>query len=269
MNELITILIVNYNSADFVDLTLEALTELTANSYKVIILDNNSKINDYRKLEKYAKKYKNIYLERKKTNLRGSIAHGTALNYLISKVDTDYFCIMDADAVWLKKDWDSILLKQFNEKIKAVGTQAAGPQKSLDFPLMLAILSETSTFKKLNIDMRPGNQKIHQDTGYQMREKFMQSGFGGKVIEYKNTRKYKQGKFKDIPAVLEYYLDGNLFASHFGRGSNPFGKNIAGINIPILKTIVGYIKWHSHKKSWIRMCKSIIKNEVHENIKAT
>ncbi|MDR3583401.1 MAG: glycosyltransferase family 2 protein [Candidatus Pacebacteria bacterium] len=261
MTKLITIIIVNYNSADFINLTLEALANLTVNSYKVIILDNNSRFNDYSKLKKYTEKYKNISLERQKTNLKGSLAHGTALNYLINKVETNYFCIMDADAVWLKKGWDSILLKEFNDKVKAVGTQADSPNKPLDFPLMFAIMLETSTFKKLDIDMRPGNINIYQDTGYEMREKFLQAGFSGKIIEYKNTREYKGGPLKNIPAVVEYYLDGVLLASHFGRGSNPGGKKVSKIDIPLIRNFANFFQWHIDKMQWIGICKKIIEEQ--------
>lgn len=263
--EKISILVVNYNSSDFVENIFFSLKSLTDNRFKVFVLDNNSKKNDFHKLFETVGKYEktfSINLERDENNkLVGSLAHGTALNHLVSKVDTDYFCIMDADAVWLKKGWDLILLKEFNDKIKAVGTQADSPEKPLDFPLMFAALFETETFKKLDIDMRPKNLETHLDTGHEIREKFLQAGFSGKVIEYKNTRTYKQGPFKNIPAVIEYYLDGILFASHFGRGSNPFGKNILKVRLPFIGPLINYIYWHLDKKKWINTCQALIKKQ--------
>ena len=101
-------------------------------------------------LERAVEKYRDAFLERSDTSLRGSIAHSTALNYLVDKVDTPYFSILDADAVWLKKDWDVLMIKALNEKVKVIGTQAP-PPKPQDFPNLTAIFFETATFKKLKI----------------------------------------------------------------------------------------------------------------------
>ena len=49
---LISILIVNYNSADFTELSLYALKKLTCYPYDVYILDNYSAAEDYEKLQK-------------------------------------------------------------------------------------------------------------------------------------------------------------------------------------------------------------------------
>lgn len=100
---LLTVLIVNFNFSEFIELSLYALRKLTRNTYKVFILDNGSKISDYRNLHRICSQYDNVFLERKKTNLKGSLAYGTALNYLVKKVTTPYFSILDADATWLIK----------------------------------------------------------------------------------------------------------------------------------------------------------------------
>ena len=42
MKSMISVLIVNYNSSDFLELNLYALARLTKNKYQVFILDNNS-----------------------------------------------------------------------------------------------------------------------------------------------------------------------------------------------------------------------------------
>jgi len=74
----ISILIVNYNSSDFIDISLYALSKLTKNFYKIFILDNGPNITDYENLKKVCSEYKNCVLERRKTILRGSLAHGIA-----------------------------------------------------------------------------------------------------------------------------------------------------------------------------------------------
>ena len=267
MNKNLTILIVNYNSADFINLSLYALKKLTRNSYKVFILDNDSKIKDYEKLKSYTSKYKNIYLERMDTKLTGSMAHGTALNELIKKVSTPYFSILDADATWLKKDWDEILINKITDRTKVIGTQAP-LQKSQDFPLMFAILFETETFKKLAIDFRPKDLTKNQDTGWEMREKYLSAGYQAINLTFKNTRTYKNGPFKNLSTIGEFYLENNyknIFASHFGRGSNPFAKQILFIKKRYLRTIllpINYILWHIEKRGWIYICKKIINKQI-------
>ena len=263
---MITILIVNYNSADFIDLLLYSLKKLTTNPYKIHILDNNSKKSDYKKLEKIIKKFTGIEakLERSTLNLTGSMAHGTALNQITKNIETPYFVIVDPDATWLKKGWDEILLNELNEKVKAIGTQADNPDKPMDFPLVFATLFETETFKKLDVDMRPQNLTKKQDVGFLLRETYLVHGFEGRIIESKNTRLWKSGPFNSVIGTTEYYFNHdykNIFAAHFGRGSNPFGKKMHKTKIPILRTIINYYDWKMSKKRWINICKEIVANQ--------
>src|SRR5258706_11689809 len=122
--QIITICTVNYNSSDFIELLLYALKKLTSSPYKVVIRDNNSKLKNYNKLEKVVSKYSNVKLYRSSTLLRGSEAHGEALNDLVSQIDTPYGVIIDADATFLAKDWDKILIEKINDKMPIIGTQA-------------------------------------------------------------------------------------------------------------------------------------------------
>jgi len=196
---LISILIVNYNTSVFIEECLCSLEKLTKNSYQIFILDNGSKISDFNKLKTICSRYPNCIVDRNETDLRGSMAHGTALNILVKKVNTPYFSIIDADAIWLRKNWDEILLSQLNEKVKVIGTQApvVGP-KYQDFPLVFAILFETESFQKLNINCLPKDPIHGQDVCFELKEKYLLGGFLGKVIKSKITRTYKQGPFKDV-----------------------------------------------------------------------
>jgi glycosyltransferase involved in cell wall biosynthesis len=264
---LITVVIVNYNSADFVDISLYSLSKLTKNPYQVIIRDNNSKAADYQKLLTISSKYQNVQVYRNDTNLTGSMAHGTALNFLVKKVNTKYFSILDADALWLIKDWDEILIKEIDQKTKVIGTQVTLDSiKPKDFPLMFCILFETATFNKLNIDFRPKDISSGQDTGHELREKYLKSGFRGKIIEMKNTRTYKSGPFHQL-LCAEYYKDGNynkIFASHFSRGST-LGKakyvsqNKLSLNsLPFFGDILLKLRGTYEKQLWISICRKII-----------
>ncbi|NTU98401.1 glycosyltransferase family 2 protein [Candidatus Falkowbacteria bacterium] len=268
MSYVSTILTVNFNSADFIGINLYSLKKLTKNPYKVIILDNGSDIADYEKLKAICSGYDNCFLERRETDLRGSIAHGDALNYLVKKVDTPYFSILDADAIWLKKDWDEILAKQMDEKVKIIGTQApAGSPKYQDFPWLFALYLESESFSKLDVDCRPGTG-IANDTCYQLKEKYLAAGYAGKNIEMRSTRTYKDGPFKDV-ICGEYYLDGSpeIFASHFGRGSTGgAAKYNQGFkrflyHLPVIGQAFLNFKGRQEKKAWLSICKSIIDNQ--------
>lgn len=268
MEKKISVLIVNFNSADFIGLSLRSLKKLTKSEYDVFIIDNGSRLSDYLKLKKICSKYHNIFLERWETDLRGSVAHGTALNYLANKVKTPFFSILDADATWLIKDWDEILIKKINDSIKVIGTQAPEP-KPQDFPLMFAILFETKAFKGLNVDFRPKDLKAMQDTGFEIREKYLKAGFVGKNIQMRNTRKYKDGPFGRL-LVAEFYLDEDkeIFASHFGRGSSlgqaKYGKDglLKFIYLfPFLGKSLKRLQGKREKNRWINICDSIVNNQ--------
>ena len=265
---IITICITHFNDTDFILNTLFCLEKLTKNSYKVIIRDNNSKLKNYQKLEKGVKQYQNVFLYRAEDgfNLRGSMAHGTALNDLIKKIDTAFGVILDADCVFLIKNWDDILIKKLNDKVKIIGTQALpGSVKPSDFPLMFAILFETKTLEKLHIDFRPKDISQGQDSGHELREKYLSAGFEGFLLEAKNTREYKKGPFAKILGVEEYYLPGysQVFACHFGRGATSgSAKYKKGTNfiykIPFISKPIRIMRGRKEIKKWISICREIV-----------
>ena len=264
MNKKTSILIVNFNTSDFIDVALYAISKLTKYPYTVYILDNGSKRAEYNKLKRICNHYEHVSLERWNTSLRGSLAHGTALNYLVKKVDTPFFSILDADAVWLIKDWDETLMKRITKKVKVIGTQAP-PMKYQDFPLMFAIFFESRTFMNLEVDFRPVNINQHVDTGYDLREKYGMKGYRGEVITCYNSSKYQKGPFRSL-LVGEYYLEGinPIFASHFGRGATLGGEKYVRSSIPILKGYLAYLEGKKEKRRWISICRKIIDDQTNK-----
>lgn len=269
--ELISVLIINYNSSDFIALSLYALKKLTKSRYKVYLLDNNSRIDDYNNLKRISKNYKNTSVDRSHTLLRGSEAHAEGINYLVNKIDTLYFCILDADATWLIKDWDKKLINKLKEKVKVIGTEASHPEKSKDFPYVFAILLETKTFRDLNIDFSPGNLNKFKDVGYKMREAYFKKKYKGYVIKFKNTRSFKEGPYRELTGVGEYYLDGdytNIFASHFGRGSTlGIAKYATGYKrilsyVPLLGRTIFELIGQREKRKWINISRNIIDKQL-------
>lgn len=263
----ITICLVHFNDTDFVITSLLALKKLTKNPYQVFIKDNGSKRKNLFKLAKAVRSYDNVFLSKQPEgfNLRGSMAHGTALNDLVKRVKTPYLVILDADCCLLKKNWDEMLISKINEQVKAIGTMAPA-SKHQDFPLMFAILLHSQTFFNLQIDFRPKDLGQKQDTGFEMREKYLKAGFSGLNIPFKNTRDYKQGPFHDILGVDEYYLAEDIFASHFGRGATSGAAKYAkGTNfifrLPILGKALRIARGKKEKKKWVKICHRIIEQQ--------
>ena len=265
--ELITIIIVNYNTSAFIEVSLFALEKLTKSKYKVIICDNGSSYFDKKGLKGIVSKYDNIELLFRKQLAHGSIGHGEALNILVDKIDTPYGVILDADATFLKRGWDEILINQLDDKVKIIGTSLPkNPIKPVDFPLTFAVLFDTEVFKSLKIDMRPKNSKIGQDVGWEMREKFLKSGYKGKVLEVRITREYKDGPFRNI-ICAEYYFEGydSIFACHFGRGSSlgaaKYQEWSKLLQLPYINLMARKIRGCRDKKEWLAICREIIERQ--------
>jgi len=265
--ELLTAIIVNYNTSDFIEMSLFAIEKLTKNAYKVIICDNGSRYLDKRKLKKIVSRYDNVELFFRKQSTSGSMGHGEALNLLIEKIDTPYGVILDADAIFLMNGWDDILMSQLDNNVKIIGCPPTkNPIKPSDFPSVYATLFDTETFKSLKIDMRPKDYKAGLDTAWEMRGKFLENGYWCKILEGRITREYKGGPFRDL-ICAEYYLEGydGVFACHFSRGSTLGAakyKNLGKfLSLPIINQAVRKIKGHEEKMEWLIICKEIIKKE--------
>ncbi len=269
---MVDILIVNFNSSKFIKLSLFALFKLTYHPFRVFIVDNGSELKDYKRLLKICSKYDNVEVERFETELRGSLAHGTALNYLVKKVKAPYFSILDADATWLQMHWDKILISRMNENVKVIGTQAPvveNSYKPLDFPLMFCILFKSDDFFKLDIDFRPADITTYQDTGWEIRDKYKKCGIGSEVLEMRNTRVFKDGPFKNC-VCAEYYLDEynhQPFCSHFGRGSSSreltrYFNHLWYYNVPFLSKLTVKYNRNIEASKWIIICEKVIKRSI-------
>jgi len=191
------------------------------------------------------------------------------LNLLVKKIDTPYFSILDTEAIWLIKNWDEILISHLSDKVKVIGTQApVGSAKKQDFPLMFAALFELEFFKKLNISFKPKENSISQDTGWEIREKYLGEGYKRTILEMKNTRIFKDGPFKEV-ICGEYYLPGfpHIFASHFGRdstlGEHKYRKGFGNIyRFPIIGKYLRMKKGKEERENWFKICKEVINKQI-------
>jgi len=271
MEYTITICIVNFNSSEFVLNTLYCLDKITKNTYKVIIRDNNSRLQDFLNLKKNVEDRSNVELYRiENFSYEGSIAHGLAINDLLKKINSKYGVILDADCTFLIKNWDEILINEINEEYPILGTQAPSlSDKPHDFPLMFAILFDAKIMKQLNIDFIPKNIEEFQDTGYELRKNYMEKEYKCKLLIDRNTRVYKLGPFKSLICVEYYFKDNkHIFASHFGRGSTLGSSKYLHTNIrkfyqiPVIGAYLLKRKGKKEKEEWISICKDIVKDQM-------
>ena len=273
---LITVCISNHNTSDFTLNSINCLKKITKNPYKIIIRDNYSRLKDYLKLKKKVQSLTNIELYRIEDlnipNAQASLAHAIALNDLISRIDTKYGAVIDSDFTFLYKNWDEILIDELNENYPIIGTQAPiaeTSEKLKDFPYVFGFFFDTKIMHSLNIDFRPDYDDIRQkDTGYKLRDKYLENGYEGKLLLFKNTRDYKQGPFRNV-ICAEYYLEGHneIFGSHFGRGSSLGAQKYRSIkklnlySIPIIRKYLLEHKGKFERKKWIDICKNIVNNQ--------
>jgi|GEM_PF-208485 len=261
-NPLLTIIIVNFNSSDFLCLSLEAIHRLTLNPYKVLICDNGSDPSDFQRIRYFCSFFTNVTLIARTQSSAGSMGHGEALNILAQFIDTPYGVVLDADCLPLMEGWDRFLIDQINDSTKIVGTPIArnspNNKKPVDFPLMFLCLFETAIFRRLSIDFRPKDISRQQDTGWELREKFLAAGFSGKNLWGENTRTWKNGPFQSN-ICDEYYTDQTrtrLICSHLGRGSNPVSSKYSRSRRR------GKKEYERDKKAWLATCEKIIDAEI-------
>jgi glycosyltransferase involved in cell wall biosynthesis len=272
----LTVLIINYNTSKFIDIVLYALERLTKSHFEVLICDNGSTDKDILNLCQCVAQYENVSLIFRKQSSKGSIGHGEAMDLLTEKVNTPYFVTHDSDCVFLQKGWDEILINNLGDRCKCIGTPPVpNSTKATDFPSLYAVLYETETYRKLSSPsfspdpvwiLSDNKQNVpSRDTGWEVREKFLENGYTGICMEVKNTRYYKKGPFNDI-ICAEYYLPESkkIFACHFGRGAtlgtNKY-KDIAFGRIPLIGDYYARKKGIDEQKKWIEKVRKIVNCE--------
>lgn len=268
---LITVLITNYNTLDFVKLSLHSLGKLTKNNYKVLINDNGSKSEDIDELKRIAREDENVFVNfRESWNKQASFAHAEALDILTKMVDTKYTVVLDSDCTFLLKDWDERLINRLDEKTKIIGSPLPKGRSGLkpdNFPFQFAVMFETEIYKKLNISCMPRDISKGEDTCWEWKPKFINNGYKADIFVSKNTRDFKKGAFGKITGVSEYYLDGtNLVASHFGRGSS--GSTVKYYDkwyftLPVVSKITKKYTAVKEKKEWFKICNNIINKQIY------
>ena len=262
----LTVLIANHNTAGFLEVSLKALHLLTGRPLTVLVNDDGSDPDDVEALEAVVALYPSTQLFRRPSERRGSHAHGEALDFLFSKVETPYTAVLDADCTPLLRDWDGYLVGELDERTKVVGStlgEAWSGNKATDFPLPFLALFETETFRELGISSLPGDRAKGEDTAWEWRAKLLDAGYGGKTLESVNTRFDPREPFTDVICGLYYTRDGRLVGSHFGRGSNPTARSPRDRSrLPrLFRRRPEAAEWDRDLAAWRRICLELIEQQ--------
>ena len=267
------ILITNYNTADFVEVSLMAIHQLTSRKFKVLINDNGSTADHLKKLKTLEQRYDFIKVFYNKSRQKGAPAHAEALDFLIDKADRRYTVILDSDCTPLLKGWDEYLIAQLNEQVKIIGSPVlckGAAARPTDFPSPFLILFETAILKALHVPSTPGDLSKGEDTCWQWRPAYLKANLLGAVCHAENTRFFKESVFKNVLCAEYYTQDGRLLASHFSRGSTSGEAKYASLffKIPIVGKRLRRRKGEQEKQIWLKQCLSIIKSQATQPLPA-
>ena len=97
-----SIVVVNYNSYDFLRVLIESCNKFSYNNLEIIVIDNSLK---WETLE-----YSNVSHFFQNQN----IGHGSGINLGIQKATSDVVLVLDVDCHFLCKNFDLILLEEIN-----------------------------------------------------------------------------------------------------------------------------------------------------------
>lgn len=246
MENEINVIMPNYNSADFVIATLEALQKTTLRPWRAYIRDNGSRTSDRMKLAIYETLRPNVKVFYHPQTTFGSMNHGESINYLFRYLNTKYSLILDADFIITLKDWDKELIDiMYSGGYSLVGSHLSVPRTHMLF-------FHTSFLRWKEIDWRP---KGGLDIGWQLTKKALPECMLN--LPQIPTRTNKGGPFRNT-ICGEYYLpDGTFFGSHFGRGSNPRAAKYTK-GIPFWEKILKYRRFKQDKQRWLSTAEEVV-----------
>jgi hypothetical protein len=92
---------------------------------------------------------------------RSSLSHSIILNKLYEKFKNKYGIIMDNDVIFLKKNWDDILIQKMRlDELTITGMPYDDGHHYQKFPSATFIFFDRTKLSPLNIDFRPPNWKF-------------------------------------------------------------------------------------------------------------
>lgn len=267
----LTVVIINFNTAEFLHWTIPRIQELAADPVKFTISDNGSNQKDLLVLNRISKSFPDVHVTYRQQSEAGSIGHGEALDDAVNQIETEYFCILDSDAMVLVRNWDKIIRSYFRANTIAVGVEASG-EKPKDFPWVYFSMYHTARYKGLNASFLPATdgRDIATDTGYRVRELALEAGFESTVLPRLIVGKNKTNCSGSLMLFSKKYADYSgvyensdlIVVSHFGRGAaavTAHAKNFMQkciFRLPVMKRLLFVL----YRYRWFLHCNQVIKH---------
>lgn len=199
---MISILSVNWNSLQWMNLLVKSIRKFTSEAYEIVIVDNGS---EDRSVD-YLKEHKEI----KGIMLNHNIGHGTGLDLALKNASHEYCLVLDIDAHVQRENWDRDLISLYNSKIRLIA--ALGGKKFIH-PCFMFFERKFFLENGLSFIAKDGF-----DVGRRIYHDIIESGFGVERISsgYEDAQhnKFYPGAWGD-----EYYIDGKATIYHNWYGS--------------------------------------------------
>ena len=113
LNDELKIITVCYNSADFIETLHKSILRTCEYPFRMVIVDNGSRCDHLRVLEKMSNRYNCNVLYRKQAAVTApSRHHGEAIHHAIDTLSpSDIAVIVDCDSVFIKYRWEKDIVK--------------------------------------------------------------------------------------------------------------------------------------------------------------
>ncbi len=140
---------------DYAELTKKISSKLISNKHKI-----NWKCILSGKTEVYPEGYHLVSKTKINKKYSQSYNHSVALNKIVEKAKENFVIIMDADFVFLIKDWDDIIVTVLDSGYAAFGVDSSLEfNKTRNFPLTTCFCYRRDLLKGLDLNFNPPSKK--------------------------------------------------------------------------------------------------------------
>jgi len=191
--------------------------------------------------------------------LRGSDAHGTALNSLLPRLETEYAVIADPDTAALIDGWDSLCRNALDGRTVAIGTPypTHATRRFQEFPNAIFFYFHVDSVRRIDLDFRPesgwlrglkskasqylpGRGPIDRDVGWQVPMRFREAGYEAHCFESLDCSSPRSVVLAPEARGDEHHYAGLPVLTHQGR-SGPRGYDEDPISVAWLDRVCLYL----------------------------
>lgn len=238
-----------YNCSHYVQHIYQNLKEKAEGNFYFHLVEHSDDPNEKKKNSDFAKGFGNFYIhERKQDNQSWSVNHGAGLDFGIRKIeDPDAkVMIIDIDCYMFLKRWDAVLFDALDnyDVVTTVRPFCLNP-KHIGQPMAYLTLFRPDTILRNGLDFLP----LYKEELLSGKAEKLEKGFfdvGHKLEKLSRIKKIKIRQPSEILLPLkhlltkykgsqDYYLDGNLVATHIRDGGR-------GMHTGVSESIIEYLR---------------------------